>query len=155
MIRANRIFASSSSLGNNMVAFSPKCDDVLFPCGVSAYRQGMNRTIYKIVHQKLWREAERTGAFEGAPIDHQDGFIHFSTADQVEETATKHFSEQEGLLLVAIDAEVLGPSLKFEPSRGGALFPHLYATLPMAAVKWVRPLPLDEDGLHRFGELEQ
>lgn len=137
-----------------MVAFCQKCDGALFARGFSAYRARMTRTIYKIVHEKLWREAERAGAFEGAPVDHQDGFIHFSTADQVEETATKHFFEQEGLLLVAIDAGVLGPSLKFEPSRGGALFPHLYGTLPLSAVKWVRPLPLDEDGLHLFGDLE-
>lgn len=114
----------------------------------------MIRTIYKIAPEALWREAERVGAFEGAPIDHQDGFIHFSTAEQAVETAARHFAGQSGLLLIAVDAETLGPALKFEPSRGGALFPHLYATLPMAAVNWVRPLPLDANGLHVFGELE-
>ncbi len=114
----------------------------------------MIRTIYKIAPRTLWREAERAGAFEGAPIDLQDGFIHFSTGEQAVETAARHFSGQNDLLLIAVDAEALGPALKYELSRGGALFPHLYATLPMAVVKWVRPLPVGADGLHVFGEME-
>jgi uncharacterized protein (DUF952 family) len=111
--------------------------------------------IYKICPEPLWRQAERAGAFSGAPVDHEDGFIHFSTAAQVEETASKHFVEQTDLLLIAVDAEALGPSLRYEPSRGGDLFPHLYGPLPIAAVRWVRPLPLDADGRHIFPELIQ
>lgn len=114
----------------------------------------MAQTIYKIVPDALWRQAEKSGVFEGAPIDIEDGFIHFSMPDQVEETAAKHFAGQDGLLLVAIDPDALGPELKFEPSRGGALFPHLYGKLQRTAVKWVRPLPVGKDGLHVFQKLE-
>lgn len=114
----------------------------------------MAQTLYKIVSDALWREAEKSGVFSGAEIDLKDGFIHFSMADQVEETAAKHFAGQEGLLLVAIDSAALGDELKFEPSRGGALFPHLYGPLSRSAVKWVRPLPVGADGLHVFQKLE-
>ena len=113
----------------------------------------MQSVIYKICPKKLWREAEAAGRFDGAPIDHADGFIHFSTADQVPETAAKHFAGQEELLLIAIDAKALGQDLKYETSRGGALFPHLYAPLPLSAVKWVKPLPLGADGRHVFPDL--
>lgn len=106
--------------------------------------------IYKIVAQAAWRAAEAAGVFEGAPVDLADGFIHFSTAAQVEETAAKHFAGQTDLLLVAIDPETLGPALKWEPSRGGALFPHLYAPLDPRAAVSVRPLPLRADGGHDF-----
>jgi uncharacterized protein (DUF952 family) len=102
--------------------------------------------VYKICPETLWREAEGAGRFVGAPVDLADGFIHFSTAAQVRETAAKHFSGQDGLLLVAVDRAALGPALKDEPSRGGALFPHLYGPLPLEAVRWVRPLPLGPDG---------
>lgn len=111
-------------------------------------------TIYKIVPASLWREAERTGRFEGAPVDVADGFIHFSTAAQVAETAAKHFAGQDDLLLAWIDATRLGPSLKWEPARGGALFPHLYGVLDLACVTRVEPLPLDENGKHRFPKLD-
>jgi uncharacterized protein (DUF952 family) len=114
----------------------------------------MAQTIYKILPDALWREAEKSGVFAGAPIDLQDGFIHFSMADQVEETAAKHFAGQEGLLIAAVDAGALGDQLKFEPSRGGALFPHLYGKLDRHKVKWVRPLPVGKDGMHRFPKLE-
>jgi uncharacterized protein (DUF952 family) len=110
-------------------------------------------TIYKICDAALWREAERAGVFGGAPVDLADGYIHFSTAGQVAETAARHFAGQTDLLLVAIDTEVLGPALRYEPSRGGALFPHLYGTLPLSAVRWVQPLPLGPDGRHVFPEL--
>jgi uncharacterized protein (DUF952 family) len=110
-------------------------------------------TIYKIVPAALWREAEQAGAFGGAPVDLADGFIHFSTAAQVRETATRHFAGQNDLLLAAIDPGPLGAALRYEPSRGGALFPHLYGPLPMAAVRWVQPLPLGPQG-HAFPELE-
>ncbi len=118
------------------------------------YSATMSQIIYKITPQAPWREAEADGRFTGAPIDAADGFIHFSTAAQVRETAAKHFSGQTDLLLVAIDGASLGDALKYEISRGGALFPHLYGVLELKAVKWVRPLPLGADGTHQFPELE-
>jgi uncharacterized protein (DUF952 family) len=114
----------------------------------------MHRTIYKICPAALWREAEAIGRFDGAPVDLADGFIHFSTAAQAAETAARHFAGQSDLLLVAVDAEALGAALKYEVSRGGALFPHLHAPLRLAAVKWAKPLPLDAEGRHAFPELE-
>lgn len=98
--------------------------------------------IYKIVPETLWRRAEAEDVFRGAPVDLADGFIHFSTADQAEETARRHFAGQEGLLLAAFESEGLG-DLRWEPSRGGALFPHLYGPLATAAARWVKPLPWD------------
>ena len=106
--------------------------------------------IYKICPAALWSEAEAKGRFDGAPIDLADGYIHFSTAAQVAETAAKHFAGQDGLLLIAIDDKRLGPALRYEPSRGGALFPHLYAPLDPAVVLWVKPLPPGADGAHIF-----
>ncbi|MTI00242.1 DUF952 domain-containing protein [Roseibium sp. RKSG952] len=111
--------------------------------------------IYKIMPEALWRDAEAGGTFDGAPVDVADGFIHFSTADQVRETAARHFKGQSDLLLIAFEAEVFGEALKWEPSRGGALFPHLYAGVPVDRALWVRALPLDADGSHRFPELGQ
>lgn len=111
--------------------------------------------IYKIVPRALWRQAEEAGRFDGAPVDLADGFIHFSTAAQVEETAARHFAGQDDLLLVAIRTERLNPAaLRFEPSRGGDLFPHLYAPLDLAAVAWVRDLPLGDHGRHLFPAFE-
>jgi uncharacterized protein (DUF952 family) len=110
----------------------------------------MTDIIYKICPQALWREAERIGSFDGAPIDLADGYIHFSRADQVRETAAKHFSGQADLLLVAVDAGKLGETLKWEVSRGGALFPHLYGPLELSAALWAKPLPLGADGVHVF-----
>jgi len=112
----------------------------------------MKKIVYKIVPRALWQEARQNGAFEGAPIDVKDGFIHFSTASQARETARLHFAGMDDLLLVAVEGDALGEALKFEPSRGGDLFPHLYACLPVDAVLWERPLPLGDDGLHVFPE---
>jgi uncharacterized protein (DUF952 family) len=109
--------------------------------------------IYKIAPQSLWAEAEAAGAFTGAPVDLADGFIHFSTASQTRETAAKHFAGQAGLVLAIIDADRLGDALKWEPSRGGDLFPHLYRPLRMDEVSSVHPLPLKGDGAHDFGAL--
>ena len=106
--------------------------------------------VYKICPRDLWREAESLGRFTGAPVDRADGFIHFSTAEQVAETAARHFAGQDDLLLVAVAADALGPALRFEPSRGGALFPHLYADLPLSAVRSVAVLHLGPDGRHVF-----
>ena len=113
----------------------------------------MPTTIYKICETALWREAERKSVFTGAPIDIRDGYIHFSTAHQALETAAKHFAGINNLLLVAVDADALGSALKWEPSRGGALFPHLYDALPLDAVLWTKPLPLGANGRHVFPEL--
>jgi uncharacterized protein (DUF952 family) len=110
--------------------------------------------IYKIIGSDEWREAAAAGVFAGAAVDRADGFIHFSTAGQAAETAAKWFANREDLTLAAVDAEALGADLHWEPSRGGALFPHLYAPLPMSAVVWSRPLPLGADGRHVFGSLE-
>jgi len=111
------------------------------------------KTIYKICHAAAWQAAERAGEFAGAPIDLADGYIHFSAADQVAETAAKHFAGQRDLVLVAVDTDALGAALKWEPSRGGARFPHLYGTLPLSAVHWIKPLPLGPDGRHVFPKL--
>ncbi|MEZ2407788.1 DUF952 domain-containing protein [Bosea sp. RCC_152_1] len=104
--------------------------------------------IYKICPAALWREAEEKGRFEGAPVDLADGYIHFSTGTQLAETAAKHFAGQDGLLLIAVEDSRLGTALRYEPSRGGALFPHLYGPLDPKAVRWVMPLPLKNDGSH-------
>ena len=111
-------------------------------------------TIYKICDAAAWREAERAGVFAGAPVDLADGYIHFSTAGQIAETAARHFAGQRDLVLVAVEADALGAALRYEPSRGGALFPHLYATLPVSAARWVKPLPLGADGQHVFPEFD-
>jgi uncharacterized protein (DUF952 family) len=106
--------------------------------------------IYKIVAAAEWRAAEAAGVFHGAAVDLADGYIHFSTAAQVAETAAKHFAGQTGLLLVSVDPSRLGDALKWEVSRGGALFPHLYAPLTPDAVTRVAPLPSRADGGHDF-----
>src|SRR5262249_23135544 len=111
--------------------------------------------IYKICDAAAWQAAERAGEFTGAPVDLADGYIHFSTADQVEETAAKHFARQSDLVSAGVDAAPLGPALKWETSRGGALFPHLYGKLPLSAVRWVKPLPLGADGRHVFPAVEK
>jgi uncharacterized protein (DUF952 family) len=102
--------------------------------------------VYKICDSALWHQAQRDGIFRGAPIDLADGYIHFSAADQVAETAAKHFAGRDNLVLVAVTAAALGPALRWETSRGGALFPHLYGPLPLASVRWVEPLRLGADG---------
>src|SRR5262245_15657482 len=113
----------------------------------------MVSVVYKICPTPLWREAERAAVFAGSDVDRRDGFIHFSTAAQVAEAAKKHFAGQHDLLLVRVDADRLGNRLKWEHSRGGALFPHLYGDLDLAAVTRVEPLPLGPDGLHVFSRI--
>lgn len=105
--------------------------------------------IYKIFRTPEWEAFESAGSTAGAPIDLADGFIHFSTATQAQETAQRHFAGESDLLLVAVPVERLGPHLKWEPSRGGALFPHLYRELDATDVAWTAPLPLGPDG-HDF-----
>lgn len=113
----------------------------------------MSTLVYKIFSASLWAQAQRAGAFFGSPVDLADGYIHLSTADQVAETATRHFAGQCDLMLVAVTADALGPALRWEPSRGGALFPHLYAPLPLASVRWAKPLMLDASGQFVFPDL--
>lgn len=108
--------------------------------------------VYKIIAADLWNAAQHDGVFTGAGIDLKDGFIHLSTGRQARRTAQLHFKGQDGLVLVAVDDASLGDALKYEPSRDGDLFPHLYGALPMAAVLSVRPLPLAADGNHAFPE---
>lgn len=110
-------------------------------------------TIYKICPASAWREAERQGVYRGSADDRRDGFIHFSKASQVAETAAKHFAGQAGLFLIAIDADALGGALKWEPSRGGELFPHLYGDLDLGAVLDVFDLRARADGTHDIPEL--
>ncbi len=111
-------------------------------------------TLYKICPAPLWRKAERLGVFRGSEHDIRDGFIHFSTAEQVAETAAKHFAGRGDLLLIAVDSARLGDALKWEPSRGGALFPHLYGELDLNAVTEVVPVPLGPGGRHVFPAIE-
>jgi uncharacterized protein (DUF952 family) len=110
--------------------------------------------VYKIVATEEWTEAAAAGVFAGAAVDRADGFIHFSTGEQAPETAAKWFAGRDDLTLAAVDGEALGGALRWEPSRGGALFPHLYGPLPMSAVVWSRPLKLGPDGAHVFASLE-
>ena len=107
-------------------------------------------TIYKICTAAEWHDAESRGRYRGSAVDRSDGFIHFSTAAQAVETAAKWFAGQLDLVLIGVDAGSLGDRLKWEPSRGGALFPHLYGELPLDAVRSVAPLPLDGAGRHVF-----
>lgn len=109
--------------------------------------------IYKIVAASLWREAQEKGRFEGAPVDLADGFIHFSTRDQVEETAAKWFAGQADLMLIGVEPAKLGAALRYEPSRDGALFPHLYGVLALEAVVSAAPMPLRPDGTHDLSGL--
>jgi uncharacterized protein (DUF952 family) len=103
-------------------------------------------TIYKICRRAEWQAAEGDGEFRGSLADTRDGFIHFSTAAHLPETAAKHFAHETGLVLVAVDAAALGDRLRWEPSRGGELFPHLSASGPLTTVRWGRPLPDEVDG---------
>ena len=108
--------------------------------------------IYKILTAAQWADLQRDAATIGAPVDLADGFVHFSTAAQAAETAAKHFAGQGGLMLLAVEADRLGAALKWEVSRGGALFPHLYAPLLLADIAWARPLTLGPDRVHLFPE---
>jgi uncharacterized protein (DUF952 family) len=110
-------------------------------------------TIYKICEQKAWLAAEQHGEFRGSADDARDGFIHLSTAAQLDGTLAKHFAGATDLLLVAVDAGALGQALKWETSRGGDLFPHLYAALPFKAVRWTRPLGDEVSGRRPLPEL--
>ncbi len=105
--------------------------------------------IYKIFRAPEWADLQAKGESTGAPVDVADGFVHFSTAAQAAGTAAKHFANEAGLMLLAVEADALGDALKWEPSRGGALFPHLYRVLRSSDVVWAKPLPLI-GGQHQF-----
>ncbi|WP_299284540.1 DUF952 domain-containing protein [uncultured Tateyamaria sp.] len=105
--------------------------------------------IYKIFRAGEWAMLRQNTHTTGAPIDVADGYIHFSTAEQAGETAAKYFADVDDLFLIAVEADSLGDDLKWEPSRGGALFPHLYRRLELGDVHWAQPLPI-VDGVHQF-----
>jgi uncharacterized protein (DUF952 family) len=99
--------------------------------------------IYKVLRPAEWAELRNAGSSAGAPLDRADGFVHFSTAEQLPVTLARHFAGERGLVLAAMDAEAAGDALRWEPSRGGALFPHLYRLLRLADILWTRGI---EDG---------
>lgn len=109
--------------------------------------------IFKIESADIWRAAEAAGVYKGAPVDLEDGFIHLSAADQVAGTLAKHFADRTDLLLIAFDTETLGAALRWEPSRGGALFPHLYGSLDPSLATGARPIP-DPHDLAGFADWE-
>ncbi len=108
--------------------------------------------IYKVMTEAAFEASWSQGHFTGSADDLRDGFIHFSAAHQLEATLAKYFAGQEDLVLLAVDPDRLSPALTWEPSRGGALFPHLYAPLDLAAVLWAEPITLGEDGSHVLPE---
>ncbi len=108
--------------------------------------------IYKIFRPSEWQHLQTHGETLGAPIDVSDGFIHFSTADQAKETAARHFANAGDLVLAAVETDALGQDLKWEPSRGGVLFPHLFRALKLSEVVWQEPLPQMGD-THEFPEI--
>ena len=109
--------------------------------------------IYKILKRTDWERAYDVGLYEGSELDRTDGFIHFSTAAQAQETASRHFAGQAGLVVLEVEADDLGKALRWEPSRGGALFPHLYGALDPGRVRSVADAPLDPDGVPLIGPL--
>lgn len=109
--------------------------------------------VYKILPRAAWRGAQAAGRFEGSAVDQADGFIHFSTAAQAGETARRHFARQADLVMLEIEADDLGEALKWEPSRGGDLFPHLYGPLAAGLVRAVHEAPLGPDGAPQIGPL--
>jgi uncharacterized protein (DUF952 family) len=105
--------------------------------------------VFKVLSQEEWAAAEREGVFRGAEIDRRDGYIHFSTAKQLERTVELYFTGRDDLVLAAVEAEAIGDALRWEPSRGGDLFPHLYSELPLSSIAWVRRFSSREPGVLR------
>ena len=110
-------------------------------------------TAFKILSRADWRATLAEGAYDGSPVDHADGYIHLSAADQLAVTAAKHYAGQNDLMLVEVDLDALGDALVWEPSRGGALFPHIYGPLPVAATRGVRALAVTDAGEMILSEL--
>jgi uncharacterized protein (DUF952 family) len=146
----NDLLRKLAATGSNPgLAFSASCSRF-----AAADRKAKDVTIiYKICERASWEAAEADRFFAGSAVDQRDGFIHFSTAAQLAGTAAKHFAGLTDLILVAVDADALGGKLKWETSRGGELFPHLYAALPLSAVQWARPLPDEIAGQRPLPEL--
>ena len=113
----------------------------------------MTRMVYHMCPQQAWAEAVGAGRYDGTADDRRDGFIHFSTADRLPESARRHRAGRTGLVLVAVEAARLGERLRWGPSRGGVLFPHLYGPLSPSEAAQVVPLPLGPDGNHLFPPL--
>jgi uncharacterized protein (DUF952 family) len=113
-------------------------------------RRAMSAVIYKIVTRQQWQDALQEGVFYGSPADLADGYIHFSTAVQLQETAAKHFAGETGLLLLLVKTNPISENLRWERSRGGELFPHLYAPLPLEAVREMYEIENGHDGRHQF-----
>ena len=132
-IRADYIGKTDDNLGIRALP-DPGCDRLNF------YR-GMTMLIYKICHAAEWAEAERGGAYAGSAKDRADDFLHFSTAEQVPGTLERYYAGADDLVLVAVDPTPLGAALKYEPASNGALYPHLYANLPLTAVRWAKAHP--------------
>ena len=130
-------------------------DVIIFtcPCLTADHVRGITASCLSIKYsaKSEWAVLTNSGVTKGAPIDLADGFVHFSTAAQVAETAAKHFAQEDDLMLLALEADLLGPDLKWEPSRGGALFPHLYRALYLDDIVWSKPLP-KVNGTHQFPE---
>jgi uncharacterized protein (DUF952 family) len=127
-------------------SFVPRAIDPIL-----AFRQNLSMLIYKIFRRPEWEHLRDRGQTLGAPVDLTDGYIHFSAAPQLAETAAKWFADQSDLVLLAVEADSLGDDLRWEASRGGALFPHLYRPLLLTDVVWDKSLPLGASG-HIFPE---
>ena len=110
--------------------------------------------IFHLCRKDEWEDARSRGAYAGSSQDRQDGFIHFSTAEQLPGSARKHRAGQPDIVLLAVDPAPLGDALEWEPSRSGILFPHLYGPLPVSAVRWAKDLSLGADGIHILPPLD-
>ena len=139
--RARRVWGYGNVFAQCHALFSRSC---------RALGRDILTTIYHMCRREEWAAAQARGQYDGSSQDAADGFIHFSTAAQIVESAARHRRGQDGLVLIACTADRLGEALRWEPSRGGQLFPHLYGPLPVSAVAAVADLPLGPDGLHRF-----
>lgn len=106
--------------------------------------------VYHLAREAAWQEAQSSGAYAGTPGDRADGFLHFSTREQIVQSAAIHRAGEAGLVLLEVRTAAVASDLRWEESRGGALFPHLYGDLPVAAVHAVHALPLDDHGVHVF-----
>ncbi|WP_420419440.1 DUF952 domain-containing protein [Pacificispira sp.] len=109
--------------------------------------------IYHLAKQQAWQAAQQSGRYTGLEADRADGFLHFSTAEQIAESARKHRAGEADLVLLGVEEAPLGETLVWEKSRGGALFPHVYGDVPLDAIRLAAPLPLGADGAHVFPEL--
>lgn len=125
------------------------CNGQMTVLDATARNRHIPPMIYKILRSDEWDALQAQGETSGAPIDVTDGYVHFSTADQVRETAAKHFAGEAGLMLLAYDETAMEGDLRWEPSRGGALFPHLYGPLRLSEVVWAKPLLMQGNG-HEF-----